>query len=120
MRHESIRLGKKYKRLRKHELLILNDSTASDSIDDKNELLDKIASQHDTFAEAADSLFTQEAFTLLTPAQQIVIQLTVLEGATEQEAAAELGVSKQAVNKMKKRALKRLENCLNVHLSCNV
>lgn len=109
LRHESIRLAKKYNRLRKHESLILNDSPGKDTVDDAIQLLDTIASTNDTLVEAVGGLFIQEALSLLTTQQQRVIKATILEGATEQQAASELGVTKQAVNHIKKRALKKLK-----------
>jgi len=52
LRHEAIRLAKKYKRLREHELLILNarlkEDAGSDSI---AEMVDTVASTTDTLAK---------------------------------------------------------------------
>ena len=101
-------MSKKYNRLRKYESLILNDSPGKDTVDDAIELIDTVASKNNTLVEALSGLFIQEVLSLLTTQQQRVIKATILEGATEQEAASELGVTKQAVNNMKKRALKKL------------
>jgi len=67
-----------------------------------------IAANNDTVAEVEDNLFLQEALSLLTPEQKKVILATVLEGVTEQKAAKKLGMSQQAVNRIKTRALNRL------------
>ena len=75
-------------------------------------MLDAVAAITDTFAEVQDSIFVEEAFSLLTPKQQKVIRTTVLAETTEREVANEMGVSKQAVNRIKERALKRLRKKL--------
>jgi RNA polymerase sigma factor (sigma-70 family) len=109
LRHEAIRLAKKYKRLREHELLILNarlkEDAGSDSI---AEMVDTVASTTDTLAQVEENLFLQEALSLLTPLQQKVITATILEGACEQEVANEMGITHQAVNRIKGRALNKL------------
>lgn len=76
-------------------------------------MLDTVAATNDTLAEAEDSMVIQEALSLLTPTQQKVIVATVLEERTEQEVANEMGVSKQAVNRMKERALNKLRKDLS-------
>ncbi|WP_051618280.1 sigma-70 family RNA polymerase sigma factor [Desulfofundulus thermocisternus] len=108
LRHEAIRLAKKQKRLRERELLILNDLFSQDAEDEETERLDTVAAICDTLTAVEDSLFLQEALSLLTPQQQKVIKATILEGHTEQEVAAELGMSQPAVHQMKERALKKL------------
>jgi len=75
-------------------------------------MLDNVAAITDTFTEVQDSFFVEEAFSLLTSKQQKEIRTTVLEQMTEQEVANEMGVSKQAVNRIKERALKRLRKKL--------
>ncbi|TDA65766.1 MAG: sigma-70 family RNA polymerase sigma factor [Clostridia bacterium] len=108
LRHEAIRLAKKHRRLREHELLILNDLLSQDGEDEVTEMLETIAATDDTLTEVEDMVFLQEALTLLTPQQQKVITATVLEERTEQEVAEELGMSQPAVHQMKERALNRL------------
>lgn len=108
LRHEAIRLAKKHKRLQEHELLILNDRLSQDAEDEETEMLDTVAAICNTFTAVEDSVFLQEALSLLTPQQQKVIKATILEGRTEQEVAAELGMSQPAVHQIKERALKRL------------
>jgi RNA polymerase sigma-B factor len=108
LRHEAIRLAKKQKRLREHELLILNSPLSQDTEDEETEKLDTIAAADDILAEVENSLFLQEALSLLTPQQQKVITAIVLEERTEQEVAIELGMSQPAVHQMKERALNRL------------
>jgi RNA polymerase sigma-B factor len=102
-------LTKKYKRLREHELLILNDLLSHDAEDETIEILDTIAAPDDTLAEVEDSVFLQEALALLTSQQQKVIVATVLEGRTEQEVAEQLGIEQQVVNRLKSRGVKRLK-----------
>lgn len=83
LRHEAIRLAKKHKRLREHELLILNNLLSQEAEDEMTEMLDTVAGTDDILAEVEDSVFLQEALTMLTPQQQKVITATVLEGRTE-------------------------------------
>jgi RNA polymerase sigma-B factor len=108
LRREAIRLAKKHKRLREHELLILNDPISQDAEDEATEMIDTIASSNDVFLEVEDSVFLQEALSLLTPQQQKIITATVLEGRPENEAAIRFGMSQPAVHQMKERALKKL------------
>ncbi|TEB15575.1 RNA polymerase sigma factor SigB [Pelotomaculum sp. FP] len=109
LRHEAIRLAKKHKRLREHELLILNDLISQDAEDEVTEMLDTIATTNDVLLEVEDSVFLQEALSLLTPQQQKVITATVLEGRPENEAAIRFGMSQPAVHQMKERALNKLK-----------
>lgn len=90
-----------------HELLILDEFNQNTG-DESARIIDTIAANSDTAAEAENSLFLQEALSLLTPEQKKVVLATVLEGVTEQKTAKELGMSQQAVNRIKKRALNRL------------
>ena len=108
LRRESIRLAKKHKRLREHELLILNDPISQDAEDEATEMIDTIASSNDVFSEVEDSVFLQEALSLLTPQQQKIITATALEELPENEAAIRFGMSQPAVHQMKERALKKL------------
>lgn len=101
-------MAKKHRRLLEHELLILNDLLSQDAEDEMTEMLDTIAAPSDILAEVEDTVFLQEALTMLTPQQQKVITATVLEERTEQEVAEELGMSQPAVHQMKERALNRL------------
>jgi len=108
LRHETLRLAKKRNQLRGRELLILNEKTGSDN--DDTELIDHIAADSNTLSEVQNKLFLQEALSLLTIQQQKVISATILKGTKEQEVADEMGISKQAVNRIKGRALTRLRN----------
>ena len=108
LRREAIRLAKKHKRLREHELLILNDPISQDAEDESTEMIDTIASSNDVFLEVEDSVFLQEALSLLTPQQQKIITATALEELPENEAAIRFGMSQPAVHQMKERALKKL------------
>ena len=113
LRREAGRLARKHRRLREHELLILNQKLAEDGQSEEVEILDTAAATNDTSAEAEDAMIVQEALSLLTPTQQKVIVATVLKERTEQEVANEMGVSQQAVNKIKERALNRLKKDLS-------
>ena len=104
LRREAIRLARKYRRLDEHELLILDEPVDPD-FSEKSSLLNTIAAAVDVAAEAEGSVLVQDALSLLTPLQQVVITATVLEGSTEAETAIRLGISQQAVQE---RALYRL------------
>lgn len=88
-------------------MLILDEPEDPD-LSEQPSLLDTIAAAVDVAAAAEDSLLVQDALSLLTPLQRSAIAATVLEGATEKETAAMLGISQQAVNRVKERALNRL------------
>ena len=84
LRREAIRLARKYRRLDEHELLILDEPVDPD-FSEKSSLLNTIAAAVDVAAEAEGSVLVQDALSLLTPLQQVVITATVLEGSTEAE-----------------------------------
>ncbi|MGH2330623.1 sigma-70 family RNA polymerase sigma factor [Thermoanaerobacter mathranii] len=109
LRHEAIRLVKKNKQIQKHELLILNARLKGDDEDEETEMIDNIADTRDTFMEVENLIFLQEILSLLTPKQQKVIKATILDGYTEKEVSADLGISQSAVHHIKERALKRLK-----------
>lgn len=113
LRHEAIRLAKKHKRLREHELLILNEQLRDAGGEVIAEMVDTVVSTMDTLAQVEERLFLQEALSLLTPQQKRLIIRVILEGATEQEVANEMGVTHQAVHRMKERALNKLRNVLS-------
>jgi len=114
LRHGAIRLAKKYKRLQKHELLILNDRINQYVEDDFTELLDHVIASDNVQIETEDNMFLQEVLNLLTIQQQEVIKATVLEGKTEEETANELEISQPSVHRMKKRALRRIERYFSI------
>lgn len=109
LRHETIRLAKKYRRLQKHELLILNNRLSQNTEDEPTEVLDTLADTSDAIIEAENSIFFQEALSLLTLQQRKVITAVILEEKTEKEIAAKFGISQPAVHHMKERALNKLK-----------
>lgn len=108
IQRESIRLSKRKKRLCNHELFILNTPTTVDG----EELLSSIATTSDTAAEAVGNIFVNEILSLLSQKQRIVVFETVIEDVPERVVADELGLSQQAIHRLKIRALRRLQ----VHL----
>lgn len=109
LRHEAIRLTKKYRGLREHELLILNEQLGKDEGGREiREMVDTLAAKSDTQAQAEENIFLQEAFSILTPLQKKVIARAIFEGTTEQKIAQEMGITHQCVNKLKERGLNRL------------
>lgn len=109
LRHEVIRLTKKHRGLREHELLILNGQMGKDErMREIREMIDTLAAKSDTQAQAEANIFLQEAFSILTPLQKKVIVGAIFEGTTEQEIAQEMGITHQCVHRLKERGLNRL------------
>lgn len=109
LHREAARLAKNLKRLQNHELLILNELVNREAGEEGTEMIVTIPASTDVCTEVENTLFLQQALSLLTPQQRVVIAKTILEGAPEQEVADEMGVTRQAVNRIKMRALKRLK-----------
>jgi len=109
LRHEAIRLTKKYRGLREHELLILNGRLRKDEGEREiGEMIDTLVAKSDTQAQAEENIFLQETFSILTPPQKKVIAGAIFEGTTEKEIAQEMGITHQCVHRLKERGLKRL------------
>ncbi|TDA67860.1 MAG: sigma-70 family RNA polymerase sigma factor [Clostridia bacterium] len=109
LRHEALRLARKHRRLKERELLILNEQLKNEAGGEAiARMLSTVNPPPDLLTELENKLVLQEALALLTPLQQRVVVATVLEGVTEQELAGEMGVTKQAVNRIKERALDKL------------
>lgn len=109
LRHEAMRLIKKHRRLREKELLILNEPVRK-RVEDTliGEKMETLVANSDTLAEAEERIFLMEALSILTPLQKKVIIGTILAGSPEREIAQKIGITHQAVNKLKKRGLNRL------------
>lgn len=109
LHHEAIRLTKKHRGLREHELLILNGQMRKDEGGREiREMIDTLVAKSDTQAQAEGNIFIQEAFSILTPLQKKVIAGTIFEGTTEQKIAQEMGITHQCVHRLKERGLNRL------------
>jgi len=80
LRHEAIRLTKKYRQMDKHELLLLNGPASQSTDPDKLTMIDVIPAAVDVPGEAEGMVFIQEALLLLTPQEQRVVQATILDG----------------------------------------
>ncbi|ADL08481.1 sigma-70 family RNA polymerase sigma factor [Thermosediminibacter oceani] len=112
LKREARRLYLKQKKLKQHELLILNNRVDRDNDGESPELIDTLADGIDVLSRVEDRIFVREALMMLTARQQKVIMATVFEGATEKEVAERLGISQPAVNKIKNRALSKLKKYL--------
>ena len=110
LRREAIRLVKKYRQLDERELLILNGPVDQNADSDELSLIDTIFAAEDVPISAEDAVFIQEALSLLTPLEQMVVKATILDGFTERETARELGVSQPVVHRIKNRALNKLHH----------
>lgn len=96
LKHEAIKLSKKRNRIQSKELLILDDPM----------LTTKQPLVSCSFAPE-DDLILRDALSLLTKQQQRVIW-GLLIGINECEMAEIMGISKQAVNRIKHRALTKI------------
>lgn len=112
LRHEAIRLSKKHKKQKTNELLILDDLVKNNDGDEKTAIINSLTAMNDTSFEAVDSIFLQEALSLLTLQQQKVVFATIIEEYTEQKVAKQLGISQPVVHRSKKRALTRMKKSL--------
>ncbi len=113
--HETIRLSKKNRKRKKHELLTLNTRISQNNKDEYTEKIDTLASTENIDSEVESCLFFNEVLSLLTPKQTRVIKLIILDGYTEKEVAKGLKISQPAVHKIKKRALKKLKEYLTIN-----
>lgn len=107
------KLGKKQQKLKENEMLTLNQRISEDIEDVATEKVDMLISKNDTLKQVEQSLFIEEALSLLTPQQQKVIITTVLKDQKERYVAEEMDISQQAIQQIKKRALNRLEEYFN-------
>jgi len=98
MKNEYIRLSKKYKKIKEKELLIEDEEIISSDSENAQNIETKIS--------------IEEALQKLTPLQKEIITETILYGKKEKEIALKLHISQQAVNKTKKRALKKMREFL--------
>ena len=85
-------------------MLILDEPMVDQDLSEKLSMLDTIAAAVDVSDEVEGSVLVRDVLSLLTQQQRAVITATILEGATEGETAMKLGISQQAVNKVKERA----------------
>lgn len=108
LRNEFIRLSKKQRQLQFSELLLLNNQISSDPCDEETEYIDTIADGCNTFTQVTEKLTLQDALSQLTQKQRSVVFETILEEKTLEKVANQLGISKQAVSKIRKRALRKL------------
>ncbi|MGG1204288.1 sigma-70 family RNA polymerase sigma factor [Brevibacillus formosus] len=105
LQHEMYRLSKKQCKIRRHEELSLNAPLSNDA---SVELVELLPLQEPFENDLSISL--RDALSRLSPKQYYVIRDIVLNGYTEHEVSEQLKISQPAVNKIKKAALKKLQN----------
>src|SRR5690606_41693024 len=113
LRRQTCRLATKARHQRQREMLLLNHPLSRDN--PETECLDLVPSSVDVHKLVEERMFLQafhSCMSELTWLQQKVIRAILLERVTEQEMARELGISQQSVNRIKRRALKRLKQCI--------
>ncbi|AAM23712.1 RNA polymerase sigma-B factor [Caldanaerobacter subterraneus subsp. tengcongensis MB4] len=98
MKNEYIRLYKKYKKIKEKEIPVEDEEIISSDDENTQNIETKLA--------------IEEALQKLTPLQKEIIIETILYGEKEKEVALKLHISQQAVNKTKKRALKKMREFL--------
>jgi RNA polymerase sigma-B factor len=87
--------------------LILNSPVNDDNEED---IIDRMEDENiDVAGTVSSNLFVEELLSSLTEKQRAVIEYQVLQGYTETETAIKLGISQQAVNRLKSRALQKNE-----------
>ncbi|ADL08376.1 sigma-70 family RNA polymerase sigma factor [Thermosediminibacter oceani] len=115
LRHEAIRLLKKEKKLKQHEILILNDFVNPD--DSKPvEMINTISDPTDPFSEVEDKIYIQQVLSVLTLQQRKVIELIIFKGLTEKEIAKQLGISQPSVHRLKIRGLNKIKNIIYISM----
>ncbi|MCG0276046.1 MAG: sigma-70 family RNA polymerase sigma factor [Thermosediminibacteraceae bacterium] len=112
LKREAVRFYLHQKKLRQHELLILNDKVDMNTDGECPELIETLSDGIDVLSQVEDRIFIKEVMMLLTARQQKVLMAIVFEGATEKEVAERLGISQPAVNRIKNRALSKLRKYL--------
>lgn len=87
--------------------MILNSPVNDDNEED---IIDRMEDENiDVAGTVSSNLFVEELLSSLTEKQRAVIEYQVLQGYTETETAIKLGISQQAVNRLKSRALQKNE-----------
>lgn len=85
----------------------IRDNETTYEQDTTTDLLENIPQNSN---EIEDSIILEALKSVLTEKEQKCIQLIILKGWTAEAVATELGVSKQAINQCKNRALKKLKS----------
>jgi RNA polymerase sigma factor (sigma-70 family) len=75
----------------------------------------EIEADKDTFT-AEEKIFIEDLFNKLTNTQKMVLKARFIEGYSDAEIAQKMHITRQAVNKTKKRALNNLRKYLGVNL----
>jgi len=110
LKYAALRLAIKHRKSREKELLILNSPINDDSEED---IIDRVEDKNvDVVGTVCSNIFVEELLSALTEKQRAVIEYKVLQGYTETETAVKLGISQQAVNRLKSRALKKIKRIL--------
>jgi DNA-directed RNA polymerase specialized sigma subunit len=102
LKYAALRLAIKHRKSREKELLILNSPINDDSEED---IIDRVEDKNvDVVGTVCSNIFVEELLSALTEKQRAVIEYT--------ETAVKLGISQQAVNRLKSRALKKIKRVL--------
>ncbi|CCQ95363.1 DNA-directed RNA polymerase specialized sigma subunit, sigma24 homolog [[Clostridium] ultunense Esp] len=107
---KAIRLAKKHKRMNEKELLILDKKMSDLEEENATELVDYLVARLGKHRGIEEDILLYEILSQLSSQQRMVITKVVLEGHSEREVAQQLGISKQAVNRIKQRAVRRLRD----------
>ncbi len=110
LHHEAIRLAKKHKRMNEKELLILDKKMSDLEEENATELVDYLVARLGKHRGIEEDILLYEILSQLSSQQRMVITKVMLERHSEREVAQQLGISKQAVNRIKQRAIRRLRD----------
>lgn len=102
-----------------HEAVVLNEPIGDDGgsdrasqLPDPVDVIEAVAATAASLEETVENPRLWTAIASLTPRQQHVLQLLYIADCSEQQAAAALGISQQAVNKAKMAGLRRLRRAM--------
>ncbi|MGI1691201.1 RNA polymerase sporulation-specific sigma factor [Thermoanaerobacter thermohydrosulfuricus] len=107
---ESVKLKKKYQEVKYRGLLILDAPRNNEESESKEEVIDSITYSYLSFEdEVIDKCMISKYKELLEPEEFEVLMLNIVEGVSQKEIASMLHKTQSCISKMKKRALRKLE-----------
>ncbi|UZQ83406.1 RNA polymerase sigma factor [Thermoanaerobacter sp. RKWS2] len=110
VRLESVKLKKKYQEVKYRELLILDTPRNNEKSESEEGAIDSITYSYISFEdEVMDKCMLSQYKELLEPGEFEVLMLNVVEGVSQKEIASMLHKTQSCISKMKKRALRKLE-----------
>ncbi|MDI6603982.1 MAG: sigma factor-like helix-turn-helix DNA-binding protein [Thermoanaerobacteraceae bacterium] len=110
IKFESIKLKKKYREVKYRELLILDAPRNNEKSENEEGAIDSITYSYISIEdEVIDKCMLSKYKEILEPEEFEVLMLNVVEGVSQKEIASMLHKMQSCISKMKKRALRKLE-----------